>query len=406
MTSVAHLDVADIAADDVVAGTLPVSLAAQVCAAGAEYWHLTLDLPPHLRGIELTAAQMVETGAHVERYTVCPFQQLHRRRTAGDPVLPLTNYGGTGREDNYVVGYFGREYDSDHFKHRPALEVVTSAFQLLFPLRRAERPDRPRRLPARRPGDGRSGHRHALPIRSADGRHAMTVHTIRLPNMRYGRELRTILWDDEAAIVEGDHSKIPWMRERIAAAPTELVNEDLHNPPEGPGPRPARVLAPAHRCLLSGRPRAVALDHARHPARRRAERTGDTPKSHASGLPAWGGGVSADLDLGRETAATLSITPAAPSRSPRPSTPIEGDHGAPGTAGSPLSASSDPPRQSASRNRPENPPIPGPENTSISRRFQTPENAPKSTVYSPKPPCERSDPSLFLAAPIRPVQQR
>ena len=70
-TSVAHLNVADIAAGDVVAGTLPVHLAAQVCAAGAEYWHLTLELPAHLRGVELTAAQMVEAGAHVERYTVC-----------------------------------------------------------------------------------------------------------------------------------------------------------------------------------------------------------------------------------------------------------------------------------------------------------------------------------------------
>ena len=70
-TQVEHLDVADIAAGDVVAGTLPVHLAAAVCEAGAAYWHLTLELPAHLRGVELTAAQMVEAGAHVERYTVC-----------------------------------------------------------------------------------------------------------------------------------------------------------------------------------------------------------------------------------------------------------------------------------------------------------------------------------------------
>ena len=66
----------------------------------------------------------------------------------------------------------------------------------------------------------------------------MTVHTIRLPDMRYGRELRTILWDDEAAIVEGDHSKIPWMRERIAAAPTELVNRTCTIPLKDPGRDP------------------------------------------------------------------------------------------------------------------------------------------------------------------------
>ena len=66
----------------------------------------------------------------------------------------------------------------------------------------------------------------------------MTVHTIRLPDRRYGRELRTILWDDEAATVEGDHSKIPWMRERIAAAPTELVNETCTIPLKDPGRDP------------------------------------------------------------------------------------------------------------------------------------------------------------------------
>ena len=69
-TQVEHLDVADIAAGDVVAGTLPVHLAAAVCEAGAAYWHLTLELPAHLRGVELSAAQMVEAGARVERYTV------------------------------------------------------------------------------------------------------------------------------------------------------------------------------------------------------------------------------------------------------------------------------------------------------------------------------------------------
>ena len=62
------------------------------------------------------------------------FQQLHRRRTAGDPILPLTNYSSRslGREDDYVDAYFGREYSSKRFRHRPAREVATRAFQLLF----------------------------------------------------------------------------------------------------------------------------------------------------------------------------------------------------------------------------------------------------------------------------------
>ncbi len=66
----------------------------------------------------------------------------------------------------------------------------------------------------------------------------MTVHTIRLPDRLYGREQRTILWDDETATIEGDHSDIPWMRERIADAPTELVNETCAIPLKDPGRDP------------------------------------------------------------------------------------------------------------------------------------------------------------------------
>ncbi len=69
------------------------------------------------------------------------FQQLHRRRTAGDPVLPLKGYGSKslGRKDNYVDDYFGREYDYQDVKHRPAIKVVTRAFQLLFhPLKKGK----------------------------------------------------------------------------------------------------------------------------------------------------------------------------------------------------------------------------------------------------------------------------
>ena len=53
-----------------VAGTLPVHLAAAVCAAGGEYWHLSMDIPPELRGVELTADQMEQCGCRFEQYTV------------------------------------------------------------------------------------------------------------------------------------------------------------------------------------------------------------------------------------------------------------------------------------------------------------------------------------------------
>jgi CRISPR-associated protein Csx16 len=67
---VPHLDVAAVQAGDTVAGTLPMHLAAQVCARGARYLHLSLDLPPHWRGQELDARQISQAGARLERYIV------------------------------------------------------------------------------------------------------------------------------------------------------------------------------------------------------------------------------------------------------------------------------------------------------------------------------------------------
>jgi len=66
----AHLDPAMIGPGDVVIGSLPVNLAAEVCARGGRYLHLSLDLPPGLRGRELTAEQMRACGARVEEYQV------------------------------------------------------------------------------------------------------------------------------------------------------------------------------------------------------------------------------------------------------------------------------------------------------------------------------------------------
>ena len=55
-----------------VIGTLPVHLAAAVCRVGGEYWHLKLDIPPEMRGKELTAEEMEHAGAAVERFDVRP----------------------------------------------------------------------------------------------------------------------------------------------------------------------------------------------------------------------------------------------------------------------------------------------------------------------------------------------
>ena len=45
---------------DTVIGTLPVHLASKVCDTGARFYFLTMDIPVHLRGKELTGNEMHE----------------------------------------------------------------------------------------------------------------------------------------------------------------------------------------------------------------------------------------------------------------------------------------------------------------------------------------------------------
>lgn len=65
-----HLVPADLATGDEVLGTLPVHLAADVCARGARYFHLSLDLPADRRGLELNLDELRSFGARLEEYRV------------------------------------------------------------------------------------------------------------------------------------------------------------------------------------------------------------------------------------------------------------------------------------------------------------------------------------------------
>ena len=67
---IAHLDPVDIAPGDTVIGILPVNLAARVCARGARYLNLSLDLPAEARGRELSADEIEAYGARLEAYEV------------------------------------------------------------------------------------------------------------------------------------------------------------------------------------------------------------------------------------------------------------------------------------------------------------------------------------------------
>ena len=67
----------------------------------------------------------------------------------------------------------------------------------------------------------------------------MAVHTITIPDRMYGREPRTIVWDDEAGTVSGDHSKVADFRRVFAAEKPVTVGAgagtwDLSDPAHDP----------------------------------------------------------------------------------------------------------------------------------------------------------------------------
>ena len=65
-----HLDPQKVDAGDTVIGSLPLHLAAAVCARGARFMHLTLDIPAEWRGRELSAADLETACARLEEFTV------------------------------------------------------------------------------------------------------------------------------------------------------------------------------------------------------------------------------------------------------------------------------------------------------------------------------------------------
>ncbi|NLO80568.1 MAG: CRISPR-associated protein Csx16 [Xanthomonadaceae bacterium] len=65
---VAHLDLGQVAAGDKVVGTLPISMVAELCALGACYYHLELNLLREQRGRELSADELDAAGARLVPY--------------------------------------------------------------------------------------------------------------------------------------------------------------------------------------------------------------------------------------------------------------------------------------------------------------------------------------------------
>ncbi len=65
-----HFDPAVVQPSDTIIGTLPVHLAGQVCERGGRYLHLSLEIPPERRGVELSADELNAFGARLEVYRV------------------------------------------------------------------------------------------------------------------------------------------------------------------------------------------------------------------------------------------------------------------------------------------------------------------------------------------------
>jgi CRISPR-associated protein Csx16 len=79
-----NFDPAVVAPGDVVMGTLPVHIAAEVNRRGGHYWHLTMEVPIEWRGRELSAEQMQSFGACLREFGV---QDLgHRVSTEAEPL--------------------------------------------------------------------------------------------------------------------------------------------------------------------------------------------------------------------------------------------------------------------------------------------------------------------------------
>lgn len=65
-----HLDTDEIAAGDTVIGVLPLHSVAKICAKGAIFMAINVELAERQRGRELTAREMEDVKCSLQRYEV------------------------------------------------------------------------------------------------------------------------------------------------------------------------------------------------------------------------------------------------------------------------------------------------------------------------------------------------
>lgn len=67
---ITHFSIESIEPNDTVIGTLPIHMAAQVCARKARYIHLSIDVPSRWRGKELNLADFERCSPRLEAYLI------------------------------------------------------------------------------------------------------------------------------------------------------------------------------------------------------------------------------------------------------------------------------------------------------------------------------------------------
>lgn len=65
-----RFDARGIKGTDQVIGILPIRVAARICALGARYYHICMNMPNDRRGSELTLEEMIQFGASLEEFRI------------------------------------------------------------------------------------------------------------------------------------------------------------------------------------------------------------------------------------------------------------------------------------------------------------------------------------------------
>lgn len=73
-----HLSFQMIQKGDCVIGILPIHLISKICAKGASYYHLSLNIPQEYRGKELTPELMDRFNAMLQRYHAIKLDEIQK----------------------------------------------------------------------------------------------------------------------------------------------------------------------------------------------------------------------------------------------------------------------------------------------------------------------------------------